>query len=102
MSVSSTSHSTSLLLSPRSGSGTENTGFRTQSDAAPGAWLVEEPSKPQMPGSWPSGIIVVLGRSFEVGCVPSIQMYSALYGTVVLHNQFASFLSGDLLLFFVI
>ena len=37
MSVSSTSDITRMLSPPRIGSGHENTGFSTQSDAAPGA-----------------------------------------------------------------
>ncbi len=49
-SVSSTSHMTSLSFGPRRGSGTTNTGRRTQSESCPRAWLVLEPSKPQMPG----------------------------------------------------
>ena len=55
-----------------------NTGWSTQSDALPGAWFVEEPSKPQIPGSVPSATTFVFDRSFAVGSVPSIQMYSAL------------------------
>ena len=42
------------------------------------AWLVLEPSKPHSGSSAPSGRIFVLERNFCVGCVPSIQMYSAL------------------------
>ncbi len=78
MSVSRTSHRTSTSLPPRTGSGQENTGFSTQSDALPGAWLVDDPSKPQMGSSAPSARIFVFDRSFAVGSVPSIQMYSAL------------------------
>jgi hypothetical protein len=55
-----------------------NTGCSTQSDALPGAWLVEDPSKPQMGSSAPSAMILVFDRSLAVGSVPSIQMYSAL------------------------
>ena len=55
----------------------ENTGRSTQSEWAPGAWLVLEPSKPQIGGSLPSATILVLDRSLLVGSVPSIQMYSA-------------------------
>ena len=44
------------------------------------AWLVLEPSKPQMPGSSPSARILVLDADLGVGSVPSIQMYSALVG----------------------
>jgi hypothetical protein len=44
----------------------------------PGAWLVLDPSKPQIGGFWPAGTIFVFERSFAVGLVPSIQMYSAL------------------------
>ena len=75
---SRTSFSTSLFLPPRIGSGQMNTGFSTQSELLPGAWLVLEPSKPQMGGASPSGTILVLLRSLAVGSVPSIQMYSAL------------------------
>src|SRR5256885_2004148 len=78
MSVSSTSHMTSLLSPPCTGSGQTNTGCSTQSDALPGAWLVLDPSKPQMPGLSPSLTILVFERSLAVGSVPSIQMYSAL------------------------
>ena len=76
-SVSSTSHITSLSSGPRRGSGTMNTGRRTQSESWPSAWLVLEPSKPQMPGSSPSAMTLVLLRSSGDGSVPSIQMYSA-------------------------
>ena len=68
---------TSLSSGPRSGSGTTNTGWSTQSESWPTAWLVLEPSKPQMPGSLPSATILVLLRSSGDGLVPSIQMYSA-------------------------
>ena len=47
-------------------------------DALPGAWFVDEPSKPQMGSSAPLARILVFERSFAVGSVPSIQMYSAL------------------------
>ena len=78
MSVSSTSHSTSLLSPPRIGSGHDNTGFNTQSELLPGAWFVLDPSKPQIGSSAPSARIFVFERSRAVGSVPSIQMYSAL------------------------
>src|SRR5215203_895224 len=71
---------TSLSSPPRIGSGHEKTGLRTQSDWSPGAWLVLDPSKPQMGSSAPSARILVFERSFAVGSVPSIQMYSALKG----------------------
>ena len=76
-SVSSTSHMTSLSFGPRSGSGQVNTGRSTQSESWPSAWLVLEPSNPQMPGSSPSATILVLLRRSGDGSVPSIQMYSA-------------------------
>jgi hypothetical protein len=79
MSMSRTSASTSLLSPPRIGSGQEKTGRRTQSDLSPGAWFVEEPSNPQIGKLLsPSCMIFVFERSFAVGWVPSIQMYSAL------------------------
>ncbi len=78
MSVSSTSHITSTSSPPRIGSGQENTGCSTQSELRPGAWLVLEPSKPQIGSSAPSARIFVFDRSRAVGSVPSIQMYSAL------------------------
>src|ERR1019366_9740032 len=77
MPVFSTSHMTSLLLSPRSGSFATNTGRNTQSELAPVAWLVLDPSNPQMPGCLPSATIRVLLRTRGDGSVPSIQMYSA-------------------------
>ena len=77
MSVSRTSHITSLSFAPRSGSGQTNTGCSTQSESLPSAWLVLEPSKPQIGGSFPSSTIFVLLRSSGEGSVPSIQMYSA-------------------------
>jgi hypothetical protein len=80
-SVSSTSQSTSTLAPPRIGSGQENTGLSTQSEAFPGAWLVLEPSKPQMGRSVAWVRILVFDRSRGVGSVPSIQMYSALIVT---------------------
>jgi hypothetical protein len=61
----------------RIGSGQLNTGRKTQSELLPGAWLVLEPSKPQIPGSLPSATIRVLFRINGDGFVPSIQMYSA-------------------------
>jgi hypothetical protein len=60
------------------GSGTTSTGCSTQSEFDPGAWFVLDPSKPQIGGSSPEGTIFVFDRSFAVGCVPSIHMYSAL------------------------
>ena len=78
MSVSSTSHITSLLSPPRIGSGTASTGCSTQSELLPGAWFVLDPSKPQMGRSAPSGRTLVFDRNRAVGSVPSIQMYSAL------------------------
>ena len=72
-----TSHSTSTLLPPRMGSGQVKTGFNMQSLDSPVAWLVDEPSKPQIGGSLPSARTLVLERSSGVGSVPSIQMYSA-------------------------
>src|ERR1700722_20731939 len=74
----STSQSTRMLSPPRIGSGQVNTGTSTRSEAWPSAWLVLEPSKPQVPGCAPSARILVLERSLAVGSVPSIQMYSAL------------------------
>ena len=62
------------------GSGQLNTGWSTQSDLSPGAWFVDEPSKPQIGRSFvPSSRIFVFERSLAVGAVPSTQMYSALY-----------------------
>ena len=78
MSMRSTSDITRTLSPPRIGSGTDFTGRRTQSDWSPGAWLVLEPSKPQMGRSAPSSRTFVFDRSFAVGSVPSIQMYSAM------------------------
>jgi hypothetical protein len=77
MSVSRTSHMTSLSFSPRSGSGQTKTGERTQSESCPTAWLVLDPSNPQMPGYFLSSTIRVLLRRSGDGSVPSIQMYSA-------------------------
>ena len=68
---------TSLSPSDRRGSGQTNTGCRTQSESLPSAWLVLEPSNPQIGGSLPFSTIFVLLRSSGVGSVPSIQMYSA-------------------------
>ena len=73
-----TSVITSTSSPPRIGSGTEYTGISTQSLLSPVAWLVLEPSKPHTGSGAPSGTIFVLERSFAVGSVPSIQMYSAL------------------------
>jgi hypothetical protein len=78
MSMLRTSHSTRTFEPPRIGSGQENTGWSTRSEAWPSAWLVLEPSKPQIGSASPSARILVLERSFAVGSVPSIQMYSAL------------------------
>ena len=78
MSVSKTSHITRIWSPPRTGSGQVNTGCNTQSEFSPGAWLVLDPSKPQIGGSSPFGTILPLERSLDVGSVPSIQMYSAL------------------------
>jgi len=77
-SVSRTSHMTRMSSPPRTGSGTLHTGCNTQSDAWPTAWLVEEPSKPQI-GIFvaSSFMILVFERSNGVGLPPSIQMYSA-------------------------
>src|ERR687897_1576273 len=78
-----------MLSPPRIGSGQLNTGWSTQSDLSPGAWLVEEPSKPQIGRSLtPSSRIFVFERSLAVGAVPSTQMYSALYaiGVPFLHG----------------
>ena len=75
--TSMTSQSTSLSSPPRIGSGTTNTGSRTQSDLSPVACCVLDPSKPQIGGFSPFGTIFVFERSFCVGKVPSIQMYSA-------------------------
>jgi hypothetical protein len=76
--TSITSHITSLSSPPRIGSGKLATGFSTQSLLSPVAWLVLEPSKPQMGSSAPSGRTFVFERHSDVGSVPSIQMYSAL------------------------
>ena len=76
-SVSSTSHMTSLSPGPRSGSGQTKTGLRTQSESSPVAWLVLDPSKPQIPGCLPVSTTLVLLRMRGDGSVPSIQMYSA-------------------------
>src|SRR5690349_928150 len=72
---------TRMLSPPRIGSGQLNTGRSTQSDLSPGAWLVDDPSKPQIGRSFglvPSSRIFVFERSLAVGSVPSTQMYSAL------------------------
>ena len=76
-SVSRTSHITSLSPGFRRGSGQLKTGCRTQSESLPLAWLVLEPSNPQIPGSLPSATMRVLLRRSGDGSVPSIQMYSA-------------------------
>jgi hypothetical protein len=44
----------------------------------PGAWLVLEPSNPQIGRSSAFGKTFVFDRRRAVGSVPSIQMYSAL------------------------
>ena len=67
MSVSITSHITSLLSPPRIGSGQVNTGINTQSEFSPGAWFVLDPSKPHTGGSSPMGTILPLERSLAVG-----------------------------------
>src|SRR5688572_11015940 len=70
-----------MLSPPRIGSGQLNTGRSTQSDLSPGAWLVDDPSKPQIGSSLgfvPSSRIFVFERSLAVGSVPCTQMYSAL------------------------
>ena len=80
--ASSTSHITRMLRPPRIGSGQVKTGLSTQSDLSPVAWLVDEPSKPQIGGVvTSSSMILVLLRSSAVGSVPSSQMYSAWYAT---------------------
>ena len=82
LAASITSLSTRMLRPPRSGSGHVNTGFSTQSDLSPVAWLVDEPSYPQIGGVVTvSSRILVLLRSCGVGSVPSSQMYSAWYAT---------------------
>ena len=68
---------TNLLFPPDIGSGQEKTGRNTQSEFSPGAWLVLEPSNPQIGKSDPSGSILVLDLSEGDGSVPSIQIYSA-------------------------
>src|SRR5260221_11768553 len=77
MAMSRTSDMTSLFSPPRIGSGQTNTGFSTQSDCAPGACSVLDPSKPQIGGASPIGTTLALERSLAVGFEPSIQMYSA-------------------------
>src|SRR5271166_1548094 len=86
-SVLRTSHMTSRSSGPRSGSGQLQTGLSTQSELSPVAWLVLDPSKPQMPGSLPSGTILVLLRIIGDGSVPSIQMYSAWKATWFLRSS---------------
>ena len=91
MSMYSTSFITRMLSPPRIGSGQLNTGWSTQSDLSPGAWLVDEPSNPQigrLSALTPSSMILVFERSLAVGEVPSTQMYSALYdiGVPFLHG----------------
>ena len=77
-----TSAITSTSSPPRIGSGHMKTGLSTQSDLSPVAWLVDEPSKPQIgrsarPDGASLSMIFVLERILAVGSVPSIQMYSA-------------------------
>ena len=49
-----------------------------QSEDSPVAWLVDDPSKPQIGGTLvPLSMIFVLERNVGVGSTPSIQMYSA-------------------------
>src|ERR1041385_1940668 len=73
---------TRTLLPPRIGSLQKKTGCSAQSDLSPGAWFVLDPSNAQ-PGRSFKDLTVstfttrVLLRSFCVGSVPSIQMYSA-------------------------
>src|ERR1035441_7121835 len=74
MSVSSTSHITSLSLGPRNGSLHTKTGRSTQSELSPVAWFVLEPSKPQIPGCLLSAMTLVLLLTSGEGLVPSIQM----------------------------
>ena len=79
-----TSHITRMLRPPRSGSLHQYTGLRTQSDDSPVACSVDEPSKPQMGGVFTElSMIFVFERSMGVGLTPSIQMYSAWYGMVM-------------------
>src|SRR5262245_36271304 len=97
MSVYRTSLSTSTLSPPRIGSGQENTGCSTQSERSPGAWLVLDPSKPQIGSSAPSARTLVFERSLALGSVPSIQMYSALYaigGSVLRRRMFPTVRCG--------
>jgi hypothetical protein len=55
-----------------------NTGFKIQSEASPVAWLVEDPSNPQIGNALvPFSMIFVFDRKVGVGSTPSIQMYSA-------------------------
>src|ERR1019366_3125226 len=77
MSAFNTSQRTRMSLGPRSGSLHVHTGIKTQSEKWPVAWLVDDPSKPQMIGFLPSAMMRVLERNSGVGSVPSIQMYSA-------------------------
>ena len=86
---------TSVLSPPRNGSGKIETGRRTQSESLPTAWLVLEPSKPQIGGSSPSASTLVFDRSYCVGSAPSIQMYSARYAISTSH-QAAVRTRGDL------
>ena len=79
ISGSKTSHITNTLSPPVIGSGHVYTGLNTQSELSPGAWLVLEPSNPQIGKSVvPSGSTLVFERRDGVGSVPSVQMYSAL------------------------
>jgi hypothetical protein len=79
------------------GSGQVKTGWSTQSDLSPGAWFVDDPSKPQIGSSvFPCSMILVFERSLAVGAVPSTQMYSALYAIRVpfLHGGGAGVVRG--------
>ena len=56
-------HDQHVVAAADAGRGRRSTGRSTQSELSPGAWLVLEPSKPQMPGSSPSAMILVFERS---------------------------------------
>src|SRR3954469_12107352 len=62
-----TSHRTSLLSPPRSGSAQVKTGLSTQSDRSPVACWVLDPSKPQIGGSSPAFTTLAFERSLAVG-----------------------------------
>jgi hypothetical protein len=66
------------LFPPEIGSGHEKTGRKTQSEFSPGAWLVLDPSNPQIGKSDPSANTLVLDLNEGDGSVPSIHIYSAL------------------------